>query len=247
MNGVQDVRNDPVAVVAGGTGGIGEGVVKALVEEHYIVYVPVREIDRADRLKGYVNDSERLRFIPADLCDDLAVAAMKERILEEVSRIDAVVVSVGAGYYGHSLHRMPRTDWDRSIQDNLVTHFNTQRVFVEQLRQQDGGVYVTMIGPEAEHIRPDAGMASIMAAAQKMITRVLATESADRNVRIHALTAHTTINTRTRGENTNPEWITAHELGEYVLRLIEGRVPNSSEALHDIKDLSQLRRVLGRV
>ncbi|MFW6289175.1 MAG: hypothetical protein ACOC2Q_05285 [Spirochaetota bacterium] len=69
---------------------------------------------------------------------------------------------------------MPREDWDRSIQDNLVTHFNTQRVFVEQMRRQNHGTYISLIGPEAESIRPDAALLSIMAAAQKMMARVTA-------------------------------------------------------------------------
>ncbi len=234
------------AVVAGGTGGIGEGVVKALLNDGYLVYVPVRDKDPTERLKEFVGDFGNLRFLPADLCDDLAVAAMRDRILEEVSRIDAVVVSVGAGYFGYRLHKMPRTDWDNSIQDNLATHFNVQRIFIDQLRRQNQGVYVTLIGSEAEHIRADAGMVSIMAAAQKMMTRVLAEESSDSGIRVHAVTAHTTITTRSRGENTNREWITALELGEYVAGMIAERVPGCDNALHDLRDLSQLRKILHR-
>ena len=158
----------------------------------------------------------------------------------------AVVVSVGAGYFGHRLHKMPRTDWDDSIQDNLATHFNVQRIFIDQLRRQNRGVFVTLIGPEAEHIRPDAGMVSIMAAAQKMMTRLLAEESSDSRIRIHAVTAHTTITTRSRGENTNREWITALELGEYVAGLVVEGVPGWDQTLHDLRDLSQLRKILHR-
>ena len=192
-------KTGKTAVVAGGTGSIGEGVVKALLDDKYRVYVPVRDKDRTERLQEYVGNADGLRFIPADLCDVSAVSAMRDRILEEVPRIDAVVVSVGAGYFGYRLHKMPRTDWDDSIQDNLGTHFNVQHVFVDQLRQQNSGAYVTLIGPEAEHVRPDAGMVSIMAAAQKMMTRVLAEESSDSQVRVHAVSAHTTITTRNRG------------------------------------------------
>jgi NAD(P)-dependent dehydrogenase (short-subunit alcohol dehydrogenase family) len=239
-------NTEKTAVVAGGTGGIGEGVVMALLNDGYRVYVPVRDTDPSERLKEYVGDPENLRFLPADLCDDLAVAAMRDRILEEVSRIDAVVVSVGAGYFGHRLHKMPRTDWDDSIQDNLATHFNVQRIFIDQLRRQNRGAYITLIGPEAEHIRPDAGMVSIMAAAQKMMTRVLAEESSDSSIRVHAVTAHTTINTRSRGENTNREWITALELGQYVAGLIAEGVPGWDQSLHDLRDLSQLRKMLHR-
>lgn len=234
------------AVVAGGTGGIGEGLVQALIAEAYEVYVPVRDIDQIERLRDYVADSPHLHAVPANLCDEPAVAAMRDAVLRERGSIDAVVVSVGAGYYGYRLHRMPREDWDQSVLDNLVTHFNTQRVFIDQLRRQNSGVFLTFIGPEAENPRAEAGMVSIMAAAQKMMTRVLAEESSDTRVRIHALTAHTTIHTRSRGENTNPDWITAEELGQYVAGLIEARIPGHDQVLHELRDLTHVRSILGR-
>lgn len=240
------MTENKTALVAGGTGGIGEGLVQALITGGYEVYVPVRDIDQTERLRDYVADSPSLHPVPANLCDERAVAVMRDAVLRDRGRIDAVVVSVGAGYYGYRLHRMPREDWDQSILDNLVTHFNTQRVFIDQLRRQNGGVYVTLIGPEAENPGADAGMVSIMAAAQKMMTRVLAEESTDTKVRVHALTAHTTIHTRSRGENTNPDWITAGELGQYVLGLIEARIPGHDQVQHELRDLAHVRSMLGK-
>ena len=44
------------AVVAGGTGGVGEGVVKALLEADYKVIVPTRSEHKIARLREYVAD-----------------------------------------------------------------------------------------------------------------------------------------------------------------------------------------------
>lgn len=235
-----------VAVVAGGSGGIGEGVVRALLKTGYRVYVPSRPGDHSERLKAYVGEDADVYTIPADLCDEKAVAAMRDAVVAAEGHIDAVVVSVGADYYGYRLHRMPRTDLDRSIHDNLITHFNIQRSFIDQLRTQDHGTYVTLIGPEAENILVDAGMMSIMAAAQKMMSRVMASEASDSRIRVHALTAHTTVKTRSRGSSSNDDWITAEELGEYVARLIQGNITGSQETLHELRGLSQVRKALGR-
>jgi NAD(P)-dependent dehydrogenase (short-subunit alcohol dehydrogenase family) len=235
-----------IAVVAGGSGGIGEGIVVSLLEAGYRVYVPSRPGDHSDRLRGYVNDTPELRIIPADLCDESAVSAMLEKILSQDGRIDAVVVSVGADYYGHRLHRMPRQDFDRSIQDNLVTHFNMQRIFVDQLRKQNHGSYITLIGPEAESIRPDGGVMSIMASAQKMMARVLAQEAFDSDIRVHTLTAHTTIKTRSRGNDANYDWISARDLGEYVLGLLSDTLPGSHDTLHELQDVAHVQALLKR-
>ncbi len=232
------------ALVAGGSGGIGEGIVKTLIADGFVVYVPTRAGDNSERLQAFVDNSELLRLIPADLCSEGEVSALRDEIVSEANTLDAVVVSVGSRYFGHRLHRMPRTDWDRSIQDNLATHFNLQRSFVDLLRSQDTGVYITLIGPESESIHPEEGVVSIMAGAQKMMTRVIAQEAFDSNVRVHTVTAHTSITTRSRGENVNPDWIAAEELGRYVLALINGTIPGSNDVMHELRNQNHVDALL---
>ena len=57
-----------MAVVAGGTGEIGEGVVRAFLSNGYRVYVPERQPGNADRLKANCADrAEQLVTLTADL------------------------------------------------------------------------------------------------------------------------------------------------------------------------------------
>ena len=163
-----------VVVVAGGSGGIGEGIVAALLAAGYRVYVPTRAGDHSRRLKDYLGDPEELRLIPADLGDEEPVAAL------------------------------------------------------------------------AESIRPDAGVLSIMAAAQKMMARVIAHEAFDSAVRVYALTAHTTIRTRSRGSEINDSWIDARDLGDYVVGLLKGTVPGSHDTLHELEDIDHVKSLLKR-
>lgn len=236
-----------VAVVAGGSGEIGAGIVSAFLSAGMQVYVPTKPGDSARRLKALPQEMEKPVLIETDLCDYESVLGLKERILEEESRIDAVVVSVGADYYGHRLHRMPQEEWERSVSDNLLTHFNLQRVFVDQLRKQYRGVYLTMVGPEAESVRSDGGLVSIMAAAQKMMARVSAQEALDSDIRVHSVTARTTIHSPSRGADGNADWIDSADLGAYVLALVEGRAPSSGETRHELQDSQHVARLLKQI
>jgi NAD(P)-dependent dehydrogenase (short-subunit alcohol dehydrogenase family) len=186
----------------------------------------------------------KVALVPADLCDEEAVTGLRDTILEEHGHIDAVVVSVGSYYYGHRMHRMPRADWDRSVQDNLVTHFNLQRTFVDQLRRQNAGTYVTLTGPEAESIHPDEGVMSIMAAAQRMMSRVVAYEAFDADIRVHTITVHTSIRTRSRGEDVNPDWISSRDLGTYVAAVLEGTLPGAHEVVHELRGREHVESIL---
>lgn len=235
------------AIVAGGTGEIGEGVVRAFLSKDYQVYVPERRPGNADRLKAYCADrAEHLITIPADLGHTDQVSAFADTVMERSGRVDAVVVSVGSYYYGHRLHRMPREDWDKSVSDNLITHFNLQQAFIRLLRDRKGGVYITLTGPESDGVRPESGVQSIMSAAQKMMTRVLAVEASDTPVRVHAVTSHTSVMTRSRGGQSGPEWISADALGEYICALADSALPNAGETLHDLMDHKHLQSLLKR-
>jgi NAD(P)-dependent dehydrogenase (short-subunit alcohol dehydrogenase family) len=191
-----------------------------------------------------VDNSDELVLLPCDLSDEAEVTEFRNQIVAEEGHIDSVVVSVGSFYYGYSMHRMPRADWDRTIQDNLHTHFNVQRVFIDQFRTQNSGTYVVLIGPEADSVHPDDPVVSIMVSAQKMMARVIAQEAFDSLLRVYAITAQTTIHTRSRDGQNNPDWIPARDLGTYIVELIGGHVPGIHQTDHEIRNREHLNALL---
>lgn len=238
------MAHDRIAMVAGGSGGIGEAIVFALINRDYRVYVPNRPGDQSGRLREYVGEDADIHFIEADLSVAEEVDAMRDTIVEREGRIDAVVVSVGSYYYGHRMHRMPMADWHRVVSDNLTTHFNLQRAFVGRLRDQNAGTYLVLTGPEAETIHPDEQVMSIMAAGQRMMARVIAHEAFDSLVRVYSITARTSIKTRSRAAQANPDWIPALDLASYVAGLIRGQMPGIHETMHEIRDRAHLDSLL---
>ncbi len=232
------------ALVAGGTGGIGEGIVKVLLESGWTVFVPVRGQETGDRLRAYAGGGDRLRIVKADLSVRADVAALHEHIRGETPSLGLVVVSVGSSYYGYSLHKMPPSEWERLIAENLATHFHIQHEFLAQLHEQNEGTYVTLTGPEADSTYPETGLMSILAAAQKMMARVEALETAGTGVRAYSVTSRQPIATRVKGEQADPDWIHPEELGHYVEALALGRAPDCSEPLHVLENRHQVRGLL---
>lgn len=233
------------ALVAGGTGGIGEGLVKVLVEAGWTVFVPIRGIERSDRLKAWAQGPGALHLVPSDLARPKDVAELRTKIAHLVPRLDLVVVSVGSSYYGYSLHRIPRTDWERLLTENLVTHFNLQHEFMTQLLDQGDGTYVTLTGPEADFAHPETGLMSIAAAAQKMMARIEALEAAGTGVKVFSVTSKTPVATRARGEQCDADWVTAADVGHYILALAEGRL-GVHQPLHQLEGHEQLVKMLGK-
>lgn len=232
------------ALVAGGTGGIGEGIVKVLLDGGWTVFVPVRGSETGDRLREYAGGGDKLRIVKADLSVRAQVTALHERIRGETPSLGLVVVSVGSSYYGYSLHKIPQADWERVISENLATHFHLQHEFLGQMHEQNEGTYVTLTGPEADFPHPDTGIMSILSATQKMMARVEALEAAGTGVRVFSVTSRRPIATRARGEQSLPDWIHPEELGRYVEALALSKAPDCNEPLHVLETRDQLRGLL---
>ena len=232
------------ALVAGGTGGIGEGIVKVLLDGGWTVFVPVRGKENGDRLRAFAGGGDRLRIVKADLSVRTDVTALHEHIRGEAPSLGLVVVSVGSSYYGYSLHKIPQAEWERLISENLSTHFNLQHEFLGQLHDQNEGTYVTLTGPEADFAHPETGLMSILAAAQKMMARVEAVESSGTGVRVFSVTSRRPIATRARGEQSGPDWIHPEELGRYVEALALSKAPDCDDPLHVLETRDQLRGLL---
>jgi len=231
------------ALVAGGTGGIGEGIVKVLVDAGWVVFVPLRPGDTGEQLKTYCAEKvDSLIFIECDLGIASAVEDLKRALQVKSKILNLVVVAVGSNYYGYSLLRIPEAEWKRLVLENLATHFHLQQVFLNLLREQDEGTYVTLTGPEADFAHPDSGVLSILAAAQKMMARVEALEASDSGIRIYSVTAKTPVATRARGEQSSPDWLQPEDLGRYILRLAE---KSDKDVVHILENRDAVRVLLG--
>lgn len=234
------------AFVAGGTGGIGEGIVKFLLQAGYQVFVPVRASDKSSRLQDYVHGVGPgvLELVSGDLADPASVSACRSEVQKKVSKLDLVVVSVGSSLYGHSLHRLAMADWNRLIVENLATHFLMIREFLNVLYEQNHGTFVTLTGPEADFVQAETGLVSVVAAAQKMMARVAAQEALGSGVRVYSVTSKKPVATRQRGEQNEPDWLSAADLGRYVWALAEDRVKHPERALHELHSLKALENEL---
>ncbi len=239
------VLDGNVAVVAGGTGSVGEGIVRSFLREGAEVVVPCRSEQKRERLVSYVQDvaGDRLHLYPAIVSDEESVRDFRTAVIDNFPRVDLAVASLGGWYYGHSLHRMTFDDWNRVMHDHLTTHFLFLRAFVSLFHdhQNQTGTYVMINGGESKIPAPDSGVVSIAAAAQKMMSKVLAEESSGTNIRSYSISIMNPVKTRNRGGNYLDEWISAEQLGRYLVELQARKVPRTDQVSHILRTVSDLK------
>lgn len=209
------------AVVAGGTGAVGEGIVRTLAGAGVNVFVPARSREKLERLKDRLHAAAASR-VHGDVValDDLAaIEAWGERVAREEGPIDAVVASLGGWWQGEPIARVDEGTWRKVLEDGLHAHFRVARALVPRLAGRAAS-YTFVNGFSARAPYPGAGPVSVSAAAQLMLAQVLAAEHQDAPLRVNALVLGPVV-TRVR-PNGPPEWITADDVGRVALALARG-------------------------
>lgn len=175
-----------IALVTGGTRGIGRAIVEQFAENGAkVVFTGRTEMpaDLEEKLRGLGSE---FRFVQADA----AVMADAERAvktcLDEFGRVDILVNNAGITRDA-LLMRMSEEQWDAVIATNLRSVFNyTKAVQGQMLRQRSGSIVNIS---SVSGIGGNAGQANYAAAKAGIIgfTKSVAKELGSRNIRCNAI------------------------------------------------------------
>jgi len=128
-----------VAIVVGGSQGIGEGIVRDFAKEGaHVVIVCSRTIDRAQKIAEEINQqygAGRAIAIQADAADEEAVKRMVEKTVEVFSDIDILVYSAGVVRSG-SVKMMSLEDFELVTKVNYTGYFLCVKYVAQVMAEQ---------------------------------------------------------------------------------------------------------------
>lgn len=205
-------------LVTGGTGGLGEGIVRSLMRQGAHILVPTRHPEKLDALRKYVADitTGSLNGVTGSLSTPEEAQQLAAAVSEEMTP-DIIIASIGGWSQGPEITDVPFDTWEKVIRDNLTTHFLAMKHLSPLLNQ--GGAYVHVNGMSAEMAWPGAGPVAAMAAAQKSLLQTLAKETEGR-ITVRELILPP-VNTRARQGRGRPEWPTAEEVGNFIAEILQ--------------------------
>ena len=129
-----------VALVTGGTRGIGEATSVALKDAGYSVAASYGANDEAARAFTEKTGIKAYKF---DVGDFDACAAAIKQIESEVGPIDILVNNAGITR-DRPLHKMSKEEWDAVITTNLSSQFNLCRNVINGMRERGFGRIITI-------------------------------------------------------------------------------------------------------
>ena len=162
-----------VALVTGGTRGIGAAIAQRLREDGFTVATLGRNGNGAD--------------VRADVSDPAQVDAAFAEIRERFGPVLVLVNNAGITADGLAI-RMPDEDWDKVVDTNLSGAFHCTKRALDDMLKARWGRIVNISSVVAERANP--GQANYVAAKAGLLgfTRVVAREMGKRNITCNAVT-----------------------------------------------------------
>ncbi|WP_348261446.1 SDR family NAD(P)-dependent oxidoreductase [Telmatobacter sp. DSM 110680] len=167
---------DKVALVAGGTGGLGRAVSLAFLAEGASVVVTYRNQDELASLQDVAGTAvPRLEGHRVDVTDEAAVGQLIAEVLSKHGRLDAVVNTVGGYAGGIKLWELETRVFDQMLSLNLRAGYALARAAVVPMLRQKHGAIVNVAAKAAfDHGAGASAYAASKAAALAMIDSLAA-------------------------------------------------------------------------
>lgn len=189
-----------VAVVTGGSGGIGAATCRMLAANGAQVAINGRDAARIDAVVDAIRATggEALGAA-ADCTDFAAIERMRRQVEEDLGPVGVVAAFAGGGKARPGpLARITEEEWRSSVDGSLTATFLTLKSFLPGMVERGSGSVVTMASSAA---RVPTGAPAPYAAAKAgvmMLTRHVASEVGGHGVRANCLAPHTVLVERTR-------------------------------------------------
>lgn len=187
-----------VALVTGGSKGIGAATVRALAANHARVAVNGRDVSAIEALVRELRDAGGEAIgAPADVCRADQLEGVRERVEAELGPVEVLIAFAGGFGSFTAVHEISEQEWRQVIDSNLTSTFLTIRAFLPGMIERRAGAIVTMASNAARHL--DATLTASYAAAKAgivQLTRHVALEVGRYGIRVNCVAPGTTITER---------------------------------------------------
>jgi 3-oxoacyl-[acyl-carrier protein] reductase len=190
-----------VAVVTGGSGGIGAATCRLLAANGARVAVNGRDRTRIQAVVDAIREGGGEAVgVDGDCTDPAAVQRLRQAVEQELGPAEVLAAFVGGGRARPGpVADIPQEDWQSTLDSSLTATFLTLKSFLPGMIQRGRGAIVTMASSAAR--LPGLGAPAPYMAAKAgviMLTRQVASEAGPHGVRANCLAPHTILTEQIR-------------------------------------------------
>lgn len=179
---------EKIALVTGGSRGIGRSIALALAEAGADVVIASRKLPDLEAVAQEITQMGRKALpVAANVRQLPEIDHLVKQAVDEFGRIDILVNNAGTNVVYDSVFNIDEKAWDIIMGLNLKGYFFLSQAVGKIMRDKGGGSIINTASETG--IRPGVGMGvySISKAGVMMLTKVLAQEWGQYNIRANAI------------------------------------------------------------
>ena len=176
-----------VAVVIGGSSGIGKGIALTLADHGADVVPASRNIERAKKAVAEIEELGRKSILTSvDITKEEQIIELKRQMLKEFGKIDILVNSQGVQIPAY-IHELTLEDWRTVLSVNCDSVFSATRIFGEQMMKQKSGKIINIASMASFVGLVYASPYTASKGAVNQFTKAAALEFAPYNIQVNAI------------------------------------------------------------
>jgi len=135
-----DLSDNRVALITGGSKGIGYGIAEALSRIGVKVAITSRNKEQAEKAAKTLGDSDKVIGIEADVRDFKSQEKAVAQVLEKWGQLDILIANAGIGHFA-PVEELTLEQWQQTIDTNLTGVFYSIKASVAELKKTQGYIF----------------------------------------------------------------------------------------------------------
>jgi len=181
---------DQVAIVTGGSSGIGLAIARAFVEEEMRVTIAARDKRRLEEAGSHLHSRSvgdgTVLAIQTDVSQANEVLRMVKQTLDHFGRLDVLVNSAGIGRMAR-LDELKEKDWDEILNINLKGVFLCTQAALPEMKRRRCGYVVNISSVAGKEGFAGGGAYCASKFGVMALTETLLEEASSYNIRVTAI------------------------------------------------------------
>ena len=143
-----------VAVVTGGSKGIGKSIAEELLKEGTAVFICARS--KTD-LRQAIRDLERFGKVDGEVCDvrsEHQVKMMIEECCRKFGGLDILINNAGVGVFGKTVEELSPEEFRAVLETNLFGVFYACHFAIPEMKQRSGGYIINISSLAGQNAHP---------------------------------------------------------------------------------------------
>lgn len=135
------VLKDKVALITGGTKGIGRGIAEALLHQGMKVAITGRDAKSTqEAAHGLTENDNYILGVAADVRDFESQQKAVAAVIKKFGKIDVLIANAGLGHF-ESITDMSTAQWNETIDTNLTGVFYSVKVSLDAIKASKGYIF----------------------------------------------------------------------------------------------------------